>query len=225
VTMDIQTVMAATVHDVKNSLGLIDGQLNGLVKKLFESDPESAVEIRRIQLECNRINNGMVHMLGLYKMNQGHFSAIIDEVLVSDVINDAISRYSEVLKTIGVDLFINYNDENCMWFLDSNLIEGLLANVLTNSIRYTKSKLVFDVEEINGWLNIKITDDGLGFPNQLLTLLDNVESFSFQTNATGLGVYFCSKIAATHQNNGREGYIKLSNLDEKGGAVFDLWLP
>lgn len=223
--MDIQTIMAATVHDVKNSLGLIDGQLHDLVRKLQAIDPDSAQEMRRIQLECGRINNGMVHMLGLYKLQIGNFNTHIDEVLVKDVIDDVVSRYRELVTPMGINLQVDMLDEDCLWFLDANLIEGLLGNVLTNSIRYTRSTLLFEIEQKQDWLNIRIRDDGNGFPAAMLTLLEQPDSIDFQSGATGLGLYFCQQIAEAHQNEGRQGYIKLSNDAKTGGAIFDLWLP
>jgi K+-sensing histidine kinase KdpD len=223
--MDMQTVMASTVHDVKNSLGLIDNQLNEVVRRLQETDPESAQEIRRIQLECGRINNGMVHMLGLYRMHKGTFSPSIDESYVPDVIQDSVSRYTELLSALGVSLTVEFEDEDCLWHLDPNLIEGLLGNVLTNSIRYTKSMLHFQIKENDGWLQIRITDDGDGFPPNMLNLLDQSEAVCFQSGATGLGLYFCQKIAELHMNEGRKGYVRLSNDEVTCGAIFDLFLP
>jgi len=225
--MDIQTIMAATVHDVKNSLGLIDSQLNDVIKRLHGSDPGSAQEIRLIQLECNRINNGMVHMLGFYKLDQGTFSPNFSDVMVADVVIDATSRYTEMLVSLGVSLSIRFaeGDDECVWYLDANLIEGLLGNIVTNSIRYTKSQLIFDIGVIDGWLNIRMTDDGGGFPNAMLTLLDQPEQLSFQSGATGLGLYFCQEIAKLHTNEERKGFINLSNDEQTGGAIFNLWLP
>lgn len=223
--MDMQTIMASTVHDVKNSLGLINDRLNELVKNLEPKDEDTAQEIRRIQLECGRINNGMVHMLGLYKMDQGTFNPAIEETFVPDVIQDVVSRYSELLSSMGIELAVEYADDDILWYMDANLIEGLLGNVLTNSIRYTRTKLVFNVQEEDGWLNIRISDDGEGFPENMLNLLDQPESVCFQSGATGLGLFFCQQIAQLHREGERQGYIRLSNRAGADGANVDLYLP
>lgn len=223
--MDINLVMASTVHDVKNSLGLIDGQLLSVIHRLEKTDPETAQVIRRIQLECGRINNGMVHMLGLYKMHKGTFVPNFDEVLVADVIDDAISRYSELLRALGVTLEVVNDDEDCLWYMDANLIEGLLGNVLTNAIRYTNSRLVFRISCDDDWLTICIEDDGQGFPEKMLALPHQPASVCFESGATGLGLFFCQKIAEAHTNGGQQGYIRLTNLPDDGGAVFALKLP
>jgi K+-sensing histidine kinase KdpD len=224
--MDIETqmILAATVHDVKNSLGLIDGQLNEVAHRIEKIDDQSAQEIRRIQLECGRINNGLVHMLGLYKMQKGRFNPNFDEILVSDVLEDTAARYKEMLNSMNIELILNIKSPDSVWLMDSMLIEGLLANVMTNTIRYTKSTLQFDVDEIDGWLNIKITDDGQGYPESMVEFVKEPEKIDFQTGSTGLGLYFCQRIAGMHTNGDQVGYISLSN-NEAGGASFDLWLP
>lgn len=223
--MDMQMVMASTVHDVKNSLGMIDNQLNESIKKLQNTNPEVAQEIRRIQLECGRINNGMVHMLGLYKLHKGTFSPSLEETYVRDVIHDSISRFSELLSAMGIEMTVDFSDDDCLWYLDANLIEGLLGNVLTNSIRYTQSKLQFFVTEKEDWLHIQIRDDGAGFPDNMLNLLAQPAAVCFASGATGLGLFFCQKIAELHTNGERKGYVQLSNDPETKGAIFDLFLP
>lgn len=222
--MDIQTLMASTVHDVKNSLGLIENQLSKVICRLDEKDVESAEEIRRIQLECARINNGMVHMLGLYSMEAGQFLPTFEEVMVLDVVDDAISRHTAVLNALGIQIEV-IDDLGGLWYMDANLIEGLLANVLTNSIRYTRTSLTFEIAEREGWLNIRIIDDGDGFPDSMLSMLDKPETLCFHSGATGLGIYFCQQIAHLHFDGKRRGNIALSNRVDPVGAVFDLWLP
>ncbi len=222
--MDIQTIIAATVHDVKNSLGLIESQLSDTIRML-DLAPEHCQDLRRIQLECARINNDMVHMLGLFRIENDTFSPAFDDILVADVIQNAVSRHTAVLSALGIELITIQEDLDCLWYLDENLLEGLLANVITNSIRYTKSKISFNVEIIDGWLRIRITDDGNGYPKNLLTLLDEPQAISFSSGTTGMGLYFCQKIAEMHINGERKGYVSLSNREGSPGAIFDVWLP
>jgi len=59
----------------------------------------------------------------------------------------------------------------------------------------------------------------------MLTLLDQPDQLSFQSGATGLGLYFCQEIAKLHTNEERKGFINLSNDEQTGGAIFNLWLP
>lgn len=227
-SLDLNTVMAATVHDVKNSLSLIDNQIRDIVHEVSGHSPDSAQKLNRIRLEAGRINNDLVHMLGLYRMKNETFRPTFEEVLVEDVVNDAIARYTETLTALGVTLDIRIEDPDMVWFMDPVLIEGVLANILTNSIRYTTDRLVFSVSESDGGLSIRITDNGQGYPEKMMNFMvpgGDQGDLNFQTGSTGLGLFFCHQIARLHVHNDQEGYIRLSNHPDHGGAVFELWLP
>lgn len=226
--LDLSTVMAATVHDVKNSLSLIDNQIRDIVDEVSDHSPDSAQKLNRIRLEAGRINNDLVHMLGLYRMDNDSFHPSFDEVLVEDVVNDAIARYTETLTALGIRLEVAIEDPDLVWFMDPHLVEGVLANILTNSIRYTTDRLVFSAAEADGGLSVRITDNGQGYPEQMMNFMGSAEDqgdLNFQTGSTGLGLYFCHQIARLHTNGEREGFIRLSNHPDHGGAVFELWLP
>lgn len=226
--VDINTVMAATVHDVKNALSLIDNQIHHILTGDEQLSPDSAQQLNRIRLEAGRINNDLVHMLGLYRMHNDTFRPNFDEVLVEDVINDATSRHTEALQALGIALNIDLQDPDLVWFMDPMLVEGVLANALTNSTRYTRDRLDFHVFERDGGLCIQLIDNGQGYPEKVMNFMGKGEDqgdLNFQTGSTGLGLYFCHQIARLHTNGDREGHVKLSNHPETGGAVFELWLP
>ena len=226
--VDINTVMAATVHDVKNALSLIDTQIHDVLRSDQHLSPDSAQQLNRIRLEAGRINNDLVHMLGLYRMHNDTFRPTFDEVLVEDVINDACARHTETLQALGIHLNIDLHDPDLVWFMDPMLVEGILANALTNSTRYTHDRLDFHVFERDGGLCIQLIDNGTGYPEKMMNFMGKGEDqgdLNFQTGSTGLGLFFCHQIARLHTNGDQEGHIHLSNHPETGGAVFELWLP
>lgn len=226
--LDISTLMAATVHDVKNSLSLIDDQLQGVIDDIAQASPQGAQKLSRLRLEASRINNGLVHMLGLYRLDSETFVPNFEEVLVEDVIRDATSRYTESLALLGVRLVVEQEDPELIWFMDSVLVEGILANALTNSIRYTTDHLTFKVGVRDGGLSIRIIDNGAGYPDKMMNFMGDSGDqgdINFQNGSTGLGLFFCYQTARLHKNGDREGYIQLSNDADTGGAIFELWLP
>lgn len=226
--LDMNTVMAATVHDVKNALSLIDGQIRDVIDQVESSSPEGAAQLNRIRIETGRINNDLVHMLGLYRLRQGTFKPTMDDVPVEDVVEDACSRYAESLKSLGIELNIEMADPDLVWFLDPVLVEGVLSNILTNSIRYTHDRLDLVVARVDDGLSIQVIDNGEGYPEKMMNFMGTEEDqgdLNFQSGSTGLGLYFCQQIAQLHEHRGRTGNIRLSNHPDHGGAVFELWLP
>ena len=222
--IDTQLVLAATVHDVKNSLGLINAEIESVISEITESQPHAAKVLREILIESSRINNGLMHMLGLYRFNKNTLALKVDEIMVLDVIEDMASRYVSSLEHLGIELDIQIDDE-LSWYLDPTLVEGILHNVITNSIRYTKKKITISAEVEDNWLSIVLMDDGDGYPEVMLNCLHDHGDINFKTRSTGLGIFFSEQIAKMHQDDEREGYIELANDPETHGAVFTLKLP
>ena len=225
--LDMNTIMASTVHDVKNALSLIDDQIRDVMAEVAQASPEGAAYLNRIRLETGRINNDLVHMLGLYRMHHNTFHPSFDDVPVEEVVQDASSRYTESLAALGIELNIQMDDTDCVWYMDPALIESVLANILTNCIRYTKDRVDVFVSERDGGLSIRVLDNGEGYPEKMLNFMgteDEQGDVNFQTGSTGLGLFFCYQIASLHRNGKQHGTIKLSNNAE-GGASFELWLP
>ena len=224
--LDMTTVMASTVHDVKNSLGLISAQIEDVTSALEATDPESAAKLQRIVMESNRINSGLSHMLGVYRIDNDLLHPSLEEVLILDVLEDAAGRYAGAMDSRHIDMEILCDDEDLTWVMDPNLVNHVLTNILTNAIRYTKDWIGLIAFTENGHLCIAIDDNGDGYPEALLNCLEPDASLRVKTSSTGLGIYFANRIAALHSNpnNGRQGAIELHNKAD-GGARFALWLP
>ena len=224
--LDITTVMASTVHDVKNSLGLITAQIEDVTASLTESDPEAAQKLQRVILESNRINSGLSHMLGVFRIDNNLLHPSLQEVLVLDVLEDAAGRYAGTLDNRDIDVEVLCDDEELAWVMDPDLINHVLTNILTNAIRYTRDWIGLRAFVLDDRLCIAIDDNGDGFPDALLNCLEPDASLSVKTSSTGLGIYFASRIAALHSDpaTGVDGSIELINKPE-GGARFALWLP
>tara|TARA_B110000881_G_C18507823_1_gene480546 strand:+ start:434 stop:1123 length:690 start_codon:yes stop_codon:yes gene_type:complete len=223
--LDLTLIMASIVHDVKNSLGLIQHQVECMVPQLSDSNLEIAVELQQLSLEAGRINHGLIHLLGLYRLKEGMLSPCDDECFVMDVLEDVRTKFISSLNVLKVDFTIDQHDPDMVWNFDQALVDGILSNIITNAIRYTKSKLTFSTYKKNGYLVIQIKDDGNGYPEKMIQCAKPQTKMNYQTGSTGLGLYFSSQIAQMHQVGSKKGYIELSNDEQTGGAIFKLFLP
>ncbi|TGG95296.1 HAMP domain-containing histidine kinase [Natronospirillum operosum] len=224
--IDMKDVLASTVHDVKNSLGMISTQIEEVTLDLRDTNPELADKLSRIQMESSRINVGLSHMLGVYRIDNKLLHPTLDEVLVLDVLEDAAMRYASTLEHQKIRVEIKCEDEDETWVMDSNLVDHVLANIMTNAIRYTRDWIGLTSQVIDNELRITIDDNGDGYPDALINCMDPEASLRMKTSSSGLGIYFASGIAHLHHNpeTGKDGRIELVNKPE-GGARFTLWLP
>ena len=87
-------------------------------------------------------------------------------------------------------------DQEAEWFFDRDLIAGIINSTINNSIRYTHSKIILSAEINNNYLQISIEDDGSGFPEQMFSRPDTLETaIDMKSGSTGLGLYFAEQIA------------------------------
>jgi len=222
---DTGLIIAAVVHDVKNSLGMITNEIEQISANIDSSFPEESTQLYRLSLEASRINNGLVHMLGLYRSAHGTLRMQIDEAMVQDILEDVTVRFSTTLKRMGIDLIVEFDDPDLGWYLDSSLVEGILNNAITNAIRYTKSKLVLSAKVNGDRIEFMLVDDGAGYPEDVLSCLSEEGDIDFKNGSTGLGLHFSDRIARQHRNGDNTGYIELRNNSKDNGAIFKLVLP
>lgn len=221
--LDTGLIIAAVVHDVKNSLGMITNEIEQISNTIENDYSEESTKLHRLSLEASRINNGLMHLLGLYRSTHGSLHLQIDEAMVQDILEDATIRFSSSLERLGIEMVVELEDADLSWFLDASLVEGILNNAITNAIRYTKSKLTLSAMAYDDRIEFTLADDGKGYPDELLTCLSDDGDLDFRSGSTGLGLYFSDKIAKQHIKGDNSGHVELSN--NANGAVFKLVLP
>ncbi len=218
------TVLASTVHDMKNSLSLLASQIDDIAERL-ENDNENRATLSGIRYESSRINLSLMQLLSLYKMDSGQFQVNISEVEVIDFIEDCVAAHAPVAASKGVTIDIDC-DDSLIWFFDADLVGIAVNNVIGNSIRYSSSRLGVSVKPVQGLLMIQIDDDGEGYPEIMLQDPGHfMHNTNYSTGSTGLGLYFSATVANQHQRNGHSGAIALSNEGNLGGGSFSLYLP
>lgn len=226
---DFSLILASSVHDMKNSLGMLLHSLEELCEKLPE-DSEHNLGISTIRYETERVNNDLIQLLGVYRLHKKMLSAHLDEHYLDDIFAEQQAQYGQVLHARNISLKADI-DATTSWYFDRELVSGILNNALNNASRYTKSQIVIAAKEIekNGhlYLEISVHDDGTGYPDSILKLepSDIQNNLNFKTGSTSLGLYFASQVAALHQQNEEIGHIALENGGKLGGGVFKLLLP
>ena len=217
------TILATSIHDMKNSLSLV---LNTLDDYLLEhAEQHSQEQLGYLQYESRRINNKLIQLLVFYKMEQTGLRPNIEEYSIYEQLEELLLQEQSLLKVRKIEVEITC-DEDLMWYFDRDLIMGVLGNALHNAIRHANSRLLISASVRKRDLKIQINDDGAGFPASVLTSTTTPgHGVNFTDGNTGLGLYFCTLIAGLHKHRSRTGRISLSNDGPLGGGCFSLVLP
>lgn len=126
-----------------------------------------------------------------------------------------------------LDLSIRCEPEDLFVDMDQAYMKSVFANFIDNSIKYSSSHVVFNVEctQINDQVRIVITDNGFGIPennlDDLFECFKRGDSKSIDTQASfGLGLSYIKDITEAHK-----GSVTLNYTSEEKGTQFTLLLP
>ena len=101
-----------------------------------------------------------------------------------------------------------------------------MGTALNNAIHYTKDSIRLVVMQKEAYLEIRVEDNGKGYPPEMLGAdMTKHSGVNFVTGSTGLGLYFSSIVAKMHKHRGKQGSVKLENGGSLGGGCFILCLP
>jgi signal transduction histidine kinase len=222
--IDFSFVLASSVHDMKNSLGMLLNTLAAMVENSPPKDEVQAKFFSTLEYEAARINTESVQLLSLYRMDEHQLAMEIDEHHVVDVIDEQLARNHTLFKARNIELQLEC-DSGLVWYFDSEMLGGVLNNVLVNCARYSRSKLLVSATVEAGYLCISVADDGAGYPDNMLVHPVASGSVSFSSGSTRLGLLFARKVMELHKSKQREGYLSIANQGPLGGGVLKLYIP
>lgn len=222
--MNFSDILASSIHDIKNSLGIISNNLDELL-----SSPDNQIKdldkASMLKNEVQRANNNMIQLLTLYKMGVNQIMLSIQEINVDDLLSEILAENQSTASALGLDLSYDCDPYLCGFF-DEDMVRGVLNSTIGNAQRYAKGKIRLSANQEDGYLVIRIEDDGNGYPQSMLEALEqDSHEESFSNGRTQLGLYFADQVARLHTNGDRTGSIKLYNNRQLPGSCFELRLP
>jgi K+-sensing histidine kinase KdpD len=226
--MDFLDILASTLHDMKNSLGILFNTLEESIEQCREKECSSYGGFFTLQYEIKRLNHSMIRLLSLYKKEKSQFTINVDYYPVDEIIDDIVIQNKPLLSSKGIEIETEC-PEGLFWTFDRVLVSGVLENVLNNSFRYAKDKVRISADKEGEYLLLRIEDNGRGYPECMLVddkgELSYKRTIDFDTGSTGLGLYFSMLVAKSHTNENREGYISILNGGALGGGAFTIYIP
>ncbi|MBV6321598.1 sensor histidine kinase [Duganella violaceipulchra] len=223
--------LASTVHDMKNSIGVLNGTLENLMATAPASSELPGYEqLGQMLYQTKRLNDNLIQLLALYK-DVGKPGYPFDPAAcrISELVEQVAGQARTLLHSRGITLDLDF-PQDAIWTMDEDLIIGVLVHAINNAIRYTRDRLRLAVRVDGDYLELRVEDNGAGFPPSLLeagasAMNSQRSAVNFLNNSSGLGLYFSSEVAKMHKYRQRSGAIALENGGALGGGCFVLRLP
>lgn len=224
--IDFSTLMASTVHDMKNVIAAVSHAYESLLAEMPEALQRSP-QARLIEQEARRLDAMLMQLLGLYKLE--HNQLLLQPIYyrLDELFEDLHNRHRELLEYRNIDLQIKLDDPDLEAYFDVSLLGTVLDNALGNALNYCKKTILLQAQRQDNGLLLTINDDGAGYPANLLGAIRHSQSSSIDrdSGSTGLGLYFAANIIAMHDQEERPARLELSNKDALPGACMRIWLP
>lgn len=224
IPIDFSFVLASSVHDMKNSLGMLLSTLAAMVESSPPKDAEQAKFFSTLEYEAARINGELVQLLSLYRMDEQTLVVVLDEHHLVDIIDEQIARNDTLLRSRNIEVRVDC-DIDLAWYFDNELIGGVLNNLIVNCARYCRNHLLISAKQEDGFLCIAVADDGQGYPETMLLGPVPQTAVSFGSGNTRLGLLFARKVLELHKSRKGPGYMTIANGEPLGGGVLKLYLP
>jgi two-component system, NtrC family, sensor histidine kinase HydH len=209
---------AGLAHELRNPMGTMKTSAEMLARSVEKENDVAREMAGFIREEVDRTNSLITRFLDFarpqsLRRETGDLPAMLDR---------AIERFEREKSgaAASITVYKNYDPAIPPLAFDSELMERVIANLLTNAAQASPAGAVVTVKTrlIEDNVEIAVIDRGSGIDAKNLESIFN-PFFTTKPEGTGLGLAICSKIVDEHG-----GHIAVeSSLGE--GSVFRVFLP
>jgi len=211
-------------HELKTPIGALLLLSEAVMSARYE--PKSVAKFAAsMQREAERLSNLVQEIIDLSRLqvNDPLTKAVLVEI--DDVIADAVDRSRTSAQASDITL-VSGGSAGLAVLGDREQLTKALRNLIDNAIVYSpsKTKVAIGVRADNDIVEINVTDQGIGIPENALERV--FERFyridparSRATGGTGLGLSIVKHVVANHG-----GEVKVWSV-EGSGSTFTLRLP
>jgi two-component system sensor histidine kinase HydH len=207
---------AGLAHEIRNPLGTIKTSAEMLLKNVSADNAVAREMAGFISTEVDRTNSLVTRFLDFARP----LAVRLDKTDLTQVIDQAVSDVEKHQPPFEVTIYKNYSPEIPPFFLDGELMERVMYNLLLNAAQASPAAASITVKtrQIDGMVEITVIDRGSGIPPKLIENIFN-PFYTTKSAGVGLGLAIVSKIVDEHGGS-------ISVESEPGeGSVFRVYLP
>jgi len=233
--------ISVAAHELKTPLTLIEGY-SSMLKDLVEPSQkkeEISILLSGIKKGIDRLGEMIKDMIDVSLIDNNMLSLKFQPTWLNQLFTGLEFEFKNILEERDLKLIIKpFAGSNELMFADTERIQQVLANVLSNAIKYTPNggKIIVDGRILPGFVEVLIKDNGIGISEddqirifEKFSALGDVSLHSsskinFKGGGPGLGLPIAKGILEAHGGSiwvESEGY----NEDTLPGSTFHLLVP
>jgi signal transduction histidine kinase/CheY-like chemotaxis protein len=216
--------LAMLAHELRNPLAAIRyavaiGQITGI--------DSAADTFEIIDRQTENLAHLIEDLLDVSRISRDKITLRKENVSVATIVNRAADTVRPVMEDKNHDLELELPPQEVMVWADATRAEQIVANLLTNAAKYTRSggRVVVRANPDDGFAVIKVIDTGIGLPPEMLSQVFDLFAQADRTldrseGGLGIGLTVVRKLAEMHG-----GSISAASEGLGHGSTFTLRLP
>lgn len=185
-------------HEVRTPLTLILGPLDKLMHLLHDSPYLSDLEL--VHKNAGRLLRVINQILDFRKVENKQEKLKIRETEIVAFAGEVKSYFNSMAKVRNIDYSFTADVKECALWIDPDMIEKVLVNLLSNAFKFTpeEGRIAVKLSVSDEWVAIAVEDNGSGIrPENLPYLFNRFYSENSRTG-TGIGLHLVSEYVKMH---------------------------
>lgn len=216
---DLMQFAFSASHDLQEPLKTIGSYVDVLQKRMPDLlDDRASQCIKFITSATTRMREMIQSLLEFSSLSQSH--NMHDTLTLNSLIEESVAFLEELLSNSNTT--IEVNNGNINFSGNSHLLQRLIQNIVSNSIKFhtpgVNPIVTFNAEDDGDVITISVRDNGIGIAQEYKdTVFDMFMRLHTRSEyeGSGLGLAVCRKIVEFHQ-----GDIWIDSEQAQGSTVY-----
>nr|WP_236676101.1 tetratricopeptide repeat protein [Chryseolinea lacunae] len=210
-------------HDLRSPINALSGLLD-LLDKGAVTEAELPSHVRELKVRFNHTRTLLNNLLDWTLLQMDKLNVQAAKIDIGNIVEENIQLLAAVN---GKDIqLVNEVPKNTIGFADSNTINLVIRNLITNALKFTNdggTVAIRSQDKGTQWM-MSVTDNGVGMPPDIIKILfDKTAPYTTRGTAnekgTGLGLILCKEFV---EKNGGKIWVE---SEEGKGSTFYFTLP
>ena len=214
---------ADIAHELRTPLHILRGNLEGILDGIYEATPN---QIESMLQEIQMLSRLVDDLQTISLAEAGQLTLHKTEVNIGELLTDVHTSFILQAEEAGIDLLLEYEDENLTIQADPERLDQVFANLVSNALRYTTigQSISLIARKNDQKTIIQVKDQGQGIPaDELPFIFDRFyrtdKSRNRKEGGSGLGLTIVRQLVELH-----DGSIEVKSEIGKG-TEFTIILP